>query len=119
MGKDKDALKFAIQGATMLFLTTDQIDNIANYKAQNKVLLEDLEKQGAHVKLQPWRDPNLDSTILSSYNIITFLVCDKYNLYFKEFIQFLQDTLIPFQKEHPGVRIVNDPSIVLWNAQKS
>lgn len=63
-----------------------------------------------------WRD--LDAITASGYDMITVLCCNNYHYYPREFQQLVEGVLPAAQKRSPGIRILNDPSILSWNWDK-
>jgi hypothetical protein len=112
--------KALIQGQKALFLTTVDMTP-TDIKGQNTDVLPYFASLGSEISFVNIRHLSLPggSEILSRCNVIILWTCDKYIFYFQEFTQFLRDILVPFQRAHPEVHIVNGADIIPWNAEKS
>ncbi|KAL2051647.1 hypothetical protein ABVK25_008061 [Lepraria finkii] len=103
----------------VLFLTTEDPSTIkAEPDYQNWMLPALIKERGADVSLLCWRNPDLDATTISAFDIVTFLWCNDYHLHPKSFPAFVESILIPAQTLKPNIHIFNDPRIVLWNMDK-
>ena len=104
----------------VLFLTTQPPETIkAEWPFyQNWFLPQTIRERGAVVELRCWRDPHLDTASVSTYNSITFLWCNEYHQYPKEFPDFVRNILLPAQQLNPSLHIFNDPKVILWNIDK-
>ncbi|KAK6341389.1 hypothetical protein TWF696_008466 [Orbilia brochopaga] len=105
----------------ILFLKT--LDNsIASGNPSITLLVETLCSRGYIVDERSWLTPDpllgpLTLAILKTYDIVTFITCYEYNRHFDEFQSFVQNIVIPARDA--GVRIINAPGLVAWNAEKS
>ena len=102
----------------VLLLATGHSDTVVD-DVSNKVLPEALKERGATVDVQSWLDPNLTTDTLSTYTNVSFLWCNKYNDHFVAFVRFIKSVLIPAQERNTELAVMNDPSMVLWNANKT
>ncbi|KAF3914597.1 hypothetical protein ABW21_db0209161 [Orbilia brochopaga] len=85
-------------------------------------LVDNLRSHGCIVDERSWFTPDpllgpLTLSTLKNYDIVTFITCYEYNRHFNEFQSFLQDIVTPARNS--GVRVINGPEIVAWNAQKT
>jgi glutathione synthase/RimK-type ligase-like ATP-grasp enzyme len=89
-------------------------------RVQNKILAEYLHQQGADVQFLPWTcfKANVSTKILSSFDYILFLSCDKYEGHIDDFYDFLRDVLIPLHRNCRDIQIINNPEVILWNMDK-
>ncbi|KAJ6263121.1 hypothetical protein Dda_1681 [Drechslerella dactyloides] len=105
----------------ILFLKT--LDKpIASESPSNAFLLSTLCSDGFTVDERSWLVPDpqagpLTLATLKTYDIVTFITCYEYHRHFDEFLSFVQNTIIPARDA--GVRVVNAPEIIAWNAQKT
>lgn len=104
----------------VLFLTTEDPSTIkAEWPCyQNWMLPALIKERGADVSLLCWRNPDLNATTISAFDIVIFLWCNKYQLHSKTFPAFVESILIPAQDLKPNIHIFNDLRIVLWNMDK-
>lgn len=102
----------------ILFLVTKDPskEEVAWVGNQNGMLPDALRNLGAIVHIRCWRD--LDAMAVSKYNIVTFLCCDGYHYYPREFKTFVGDVLVAAQRLNTDIRILNGVNVVLWNMDK-
>ena len=127
-------LESLVSDKSILFLTTheysqapsislpfSQAANISSLPLQNRQFAEKLSEAGANVKFSSWRFPAAGSTraTLCRFDIISFLCCGNYSEDVDAFYRFLNGTLIPLQEMCPRMCIINDPRVVLWNADRN
>jgi len=67
----------------------------------------------------PWRNSTLSATDICEYTHVVFLVCGYYIFYIEDFHKFIETVLLPAEALKPSLRIINHPSIVLWNSNKT
>jgi len=105
----------------ILFLTTEPPDEIeAAWPCdQSWTLPQALQERGASVSIQCWHDKTLDVKKLTEFDVITFLWCYGYDRYPVEFPEFIKRKLIPAQNLQPALKVLNHPSVILWNTDKA
>ncbi|OJJ70414.1 hypothetical protein ASPBRDRAFT_44571 [Aspergillus brasiliensis CBS 101740] len=108
----------------ILFLTTQQPHTIrAEWPYYQNYDLPDLLRQrGAEVTLKCWMDEDI-LTVLSHFDVVTFLWCNEYYKHPKKFFAFLDkvDKLMGSLLHAPLSnipRIINNTKLVRWNADK-
>jgi hypothetical protein len=103
-----DDLTALWKGQKVLFLTLIDM-SLTNLKGQNKDILTEFANLGAEVTFLNCFDPSIlgSPALLSKFDVILLWTCAGYNFYFEEYTRFLRDVLIPFQRDHPEIRVVN------------
>ncbi|KAL7655889.1 hypothetical protein ACMYSQ_005021 [Aspergillus niger] len=108
----------------ILFLTTQQPHTIrAEWPFyQNYDLPGLLMERGAQVTLKCWMDEDI-LTVLSQFDVVTFLWCNEYYKHPKKFFGFLEKAeksvwSLPDAPLSNVPRIINNTKLVRWNADK-
>lgn len=111
----------SISEKKILFLTTLPLNEIEVewHRDQNWSLPHALVKHGASVTIQCWHDKTLDMEKLAVFDVITFLWCYGYDRYPIEFPKFIKGKLLPAQNLRPALKVLNHPSVILWNTDKA
>ena len=109
------------QSKKILFLTTLPPEEIEAEWAcdQRWNLPQALQERGASVSTQCWHDKTLDVNKLTEFDVITFLWCYGYDRYPVEFPEFIKRKLLPAQNLQPALKVLNHPSVILWNTDKA
>ena len=102
--------------ANVLFLTTYPVEEARHW---NLEVYEELLARGITTCFVPWRNSTLSATDICEYTHVVFLVCGYYIFYIEDFHKFIETVLLPAEALKPSLRIINHPSIVLWNSNKT
>ena len=104
----------------ILFLTTvDPAEIKAEWPYyQNWTLPEAMKMHGAKVSIRCWQDSSLDSHMLASHDVVSFLWCNNYHNHGPALSAFIKENLIPAQEHSSTLRVINDAQVILWNMDK-
>jgi len=105
----------------ILFVTTQLPDTIkAEWPLyQNYTLPRVMEERGSVVSIMSWRDENLTTKKIATFDVVTFLWCNIYDQYPLEFENFILERLEPAKLRSSALKVMNDTTVILWNYNKA